>query len=84
MSIEIKVLGPGCARCKQLYGEAERAIAQLAAPATLTKVEDVKDIMAYKILATPALVIDGEVKSAGRIPNAAEIVSWLATAATKQ
>ncbi len=84
LSIEIKVLGPGCARCKQLYGEAERAIVQLAAPATLTKVEDIRDIMAYKILATPALVIDGEVKSAGRIPNAAEIVSWLATAATKQ
>ena len=84
MSIEIKVLGPGCARCKQLYSEAERAIAQLAAPATLTKVEDIKEIMAYKILATPALVINGEVKSAGRIPNAAEIVSWLATAAMKQ
>ena len=84
MSIEIKVLGPGCASCKQLYGEAERAIAQLAAPATLTKVEDIKEIMAYKILATPALVINGEVKSAGRIPNAAEITTWLATAAMKQ
>ena len=84
MSIDIKILGPGCANCKRLYGEAERAIAQLAAPATLTKVEDIKDIMAYKILATPALVVNGEVKSAGRIPNAAEIVTWLATAAMKQ
>jgi len=84
MSIEIKILGPGCARCKQLYSEAERAITQLAAPATLTKVEDIMDIMAYKILATPALVINGEVKSAGRIPNTAEIVTWLATAAMKQ
>lgn len=84
MSIEIKVLGPGCARCKQLYSEAERAIAQLAAPATLIKVEDIKEIMGYKILATPALVINGEVKSAGRIPNAGEIVSWLATTAIKQ
>jgi len=84
MSIEIIVLGPGCARCKQLYSETERAIAQLAAPATLTKVEDIKEIMAYKILATPALVINGEVKSAGRIPNAGEIASWLATTAIKQ
>ncbi|MBZ5688396.1 MAG: thioredoxin family protein [Acidobacteriia bacterium] len=84
VSIEIKVLGPGCARCKQLYSEAERAIAQLAAPATLIKVEDIKEIMAYKILATPALVINGEVKSAGRIPNAGEIASWLATTAIKQ
>ena len=84
MNIDMKILGPGCANCKRLYSEAERAIAQLAAPATLTKVEDIKEIMAYKILATHALVINGEVKSAGRIPNAAEIVSWLATAAAKQ
>ncbi len=84
MSIEIKVLGPGCTNCKRLYAEAEKAVTQLSAAATLTKVEDIKDIMAYKILATPALVINGEVKSAGRIPNSAEITTWLATAATKQ
>jgi small redox-active disulfide protein 2 len=84
MSLEIKVLGTGCANCKRLYAEAEKALAQLSAPATLTKVEDIKDIMAYKILATPALVINGEVKSAGRVPNAAEITIWLATAAMKQ
>lgn len=84
MSIEIKVLGPGCARCKRLYGEAEKAVAQISTPATLTKVEDIQQIMTYRILATPALVINGEVKSAGRIPDAAEITSWLALAATKQ
>lgn len=84
MSIEIKVLGPGCARCKMLYAETEKAVAHLSAPATITKVEDIKDIMSYKILATPALVINGELKSAGRIPNATEITTWLATAATKQ
>ncbi len=84
MITEIKILGPGCANCKRLYAEAEKAVAQLSAPATLTKVEDIKDIMAYRILATPALVINGEVKSAGRIPNAAEIASWLTTAAMKR
>ncbi len=83
MSVEVKVLGPGCMNCKRLYTEAEKAIAQLAVPATIIKVEDIKDIMAYRILATPALVINGEVKSAGRIPGAAEIVTWLATAAAK-
>lgn len=83
VSVDIKVLGTGCANCKRLYAEAEKAIAQLSAPATLTKVEDIKEIMAYKILATPALVINGEVKSAGRIPNATEITTWLATAAMK-
>jgi small redox-active disulfide protein 2 len=84
MSIDIKVLGPGCTNCKRLYAEAEKAVAQLSAPATITKVEDIKDIMSYKILATPALVINGEIKSAGRIPNAAEITTWLAKAAMKE
>jgi small redox-active disulfide protein 2 len=84
VSIDIKVLGSGCANCKRLYEEAEKAVRQLSAPAALTKVEDIREIMAYKILATPALVIDGEVKSAGRIPSAAEIITWLATAAVNQ
>lgn len=84
MTIEIKILGPGCARCKMLHAEAEKVVAQLSAPVTLIKVEDIKEIMAYRVLATPALVINGEVKSAGRIPNATEITAWLATAAMKQ
>jgi small redox-active disulfide protein 2 len=84
MSIEIKVLGPGCANCKRLYAEAAEAVAQLGVSATISKVEDFRDIMTYKILATPGLVINGEVKSAGRIPNVAEITTWLATAAEKQ
>ncbi len=84
MSIEVRVLGPGCANCRRLYAEAQKAIAQLSAPATLTKVEDIKEIMSYRILALPALVIDGQVKSAGRIPSVAEITGWLATAAMKQ
>jgi small redox-active disulfide protein 2 len=84
VSVDIKVLGTGCANCKRLYAEAEKALVQLSAPATLTKVEDIKEIMAYKILATPALVINGEVKSAGRIPSSTEITTWLATAAMKQ
>ena len=84
MNMEIKVLGPGCANCKRLYGEAEKAISQLGIPGTLTKVEKIEEIVAYKIMATPALVINGEVKSAGRIPGVAEITSWLATAAMKE
>lgn len=84
MGIEIKVLGIGCSNCKRLYAEAEKAIHQAGIPATLTKVETIEEIAAHKILATPALVIDGEVKSAGRIPNVSEITTWLATAAMKQ
>ena len=84
MSIDVRVLGPGCANCRRLYAEAQRAIAQLSAPATLTKVEDIKEIMSYKILALPALVVDGQVKSAGRVPTVAEITGWLARAAMKE
>lgn len=83
MNIEIKVLGPGCGNCKRLYEETRKAVAQFGAPATISKVEDFREIMTYRILATPGLVINGEIKSAGRIPQAAEIVGWLATAAMK-
>ncbi len=84
MNLEIKILGPGCSNCKRLYSEAEKAVHQLGIEATLCKVEDNQEIMSYRILATPALVINGVVKSAGRIPNAAEITTWLATAANEQ
>ena len=56
--MEIKILGPGCASCKRLYAEAEKAIARVGQPATITKVEAIEDIMAYGILRTPGLVID--------------------------
>lgn len=77
MSIEVKVLGPGCANCKRLYAEVDKAIQQFGDPATLTKVEDIREIMAYKVLATPALVVNGVVKSAGRVPSSTEIVGFL-------
>jgi small redox-active disulfide protein 2 len=72
--VEIKILGPGCANCKRLYAEAEKAVAQSGQPAKLTKVESVDDILAYGILRTPGLVIDEKVVASGRIPEAAEIV----------
>lgn len=79
----VKVLGPGCAKCKVLYGEVAKAISVLGLPAELEKVEKIEEIMTYRVMATPALVVDGEVKSAGRLPTAAEITSWLTTAAAK-
>ena len=81
--MEIKVLGPGCANCKKLYAEAEKAIAQSGQPATITKVEAMEEIVAYGILRTPGLVIDGKVVASGRIPSAAEIVAMITTAAAK-
>jgi small redox-active disulfide protein 2 len=81
--MEIKVLGPGCQRCKALYAETEKALKLSGVEASVTKVEDMKAIMGYRIMITPALVIDGEVKCAGRIPTIAEISSWIMTAAAR-
>ena len=81
--MEIKVLGPGCANCKRLYQEAERAVAQVGQPATITKVEGMEDIIAYGILRTPGLVIDERVVASGRIPNASEIASLITAALAK-
>ena len=81
--MEIKVLGPGCANCKRLFQEAERAVAQAGVAATLTKVESMEEIAGYGILRTPGLVIDGKVVASGRIPLTPEIVTMITTAATK-
>jgi small redox-active disulfide protein 2 len=81
--MEIKVLGPGCANCKRLYAEAEKAIAQAGQPATLTKVEAVEEIASYGMLRTPGLVIDGRLVASGRIPTAAEITTMITTAAAE-
>ncbi len=81
--MDIKVLGPGCANCKKLFEKTDQALKTLGMEVTLTKVEKMDEIKKYKILMTPALVIDGEVKVAGRIPNDAELTSLLTTAAMK-
>jgi len=82
--MEVKVLGMGCDRCKQLYAATKTAIAQSGVEAILTKVEKVEEIKVYKLMATPALVINEKVRSAGRIPEAREIVGWLTTAAMEE
>lgn len=79
--MNIKVLGPGCAKCKMLYAEAQKAVAASGVGVELEKVEKIEEIMNYGVMVTPALVVDGQVKAAGRIPRTAEIVSWIMTAA---
>ncbi len=78
--MEIKVLGPGCANCKRLYAEVEKAVAQTGQPATISKVERMEEIAAAGILRTPGLVIDGKVVSSGRIPDAGEIATMITSA----
>lgn len=79
--MKIKVLGTGCAKCKKLYAEAERAIASAGIAAELEKVEKIDDILKYGVMMTPALVINDEVKASGRIPSNSEIASWITAAA---
>jgi small redox-active disulfide protein 2 len=69
----IQVLGTGCARCKTLYENANKAVQETGADAMVEKVEDIQQIMSYDILMTPGLVIDGYVKAAGRVPGVEEI-----------
>jgi small redox-active disulfide protein 2 len=79
--MEVKVLGTGCAKCNKLYEQAKQGIAEAGVAADLVKVEKMADIMAYAVMLTPALVVNDEVKSSGRIPSPSEIAGWLRAAA---
>jgi len=81
--MDVKVLGTGCAKCTKLYAHAEKAIAEAGVHASLAKVERIDEIMKFGVMMTPALVIDGELKCLGRIPQVAEIISWLTASAAK-
>ena len=75
--MEIKILGPGCAKCKTLENLTRDVVSRNGIDATITKVDDIVEIMKYNIMTTPALVVDGKVVSKGRIPSADEIKQLL-------
>jgi small redox-active disulfide protein 2 len=75
--MEIKVLGPGCPKCKQTEQRVREAVAQAGITANIEKVTDVMEIAGYGVLGTPAVIIDGQVKSVGKIPSTKEIKSWI-------
>lgn len=73
----IKVLGTGCASCKKLEANAKEAVSKLGIEASVEKVEDLQDIMAYGVMKTPALVVDETVKSMGKVLSADDIVKLI-------
>lgn len=75
--MEIKILGGGCAKCERLEKLTREVVKELGIEAAFAKVKDLDAIMAYDIMSTPALVIDEEVKSSGRLPRKEEIVEWI-------
>jgi len=82
--MDIKILGPGCARCFELERKTRRAVDELGIEANVEKVSDIQKIIAYRIMATPGLVIDGKVKCAGRIASVDEIKTWIREAGGTQ
>jgi len=71
--MEIKVLGTGCSKCKTLEKLTREVIEQNGIDATVSKIEDIMEIMKYGVMATPALVVDGEVVIKGKVPSLEEI-----------
>jgi small redox-active disulfide protein 2 len=78
--MKIEVLGTGCKNCNALEKATSQALAQLGMDVPIDKVTDYGDIMAYGVMSTPALAIDGEVKLVGRVPSVRELAEILAGA----
>jgi small redox-active disulfide protein 2 len=76
--MKIQVLGTGCAKCKQLTANAEKAVAALGLAVVVEKVEDLREIVKFGVMTTPALVVDGGVRSAGKVLTVEAVKEMLA------
>jgi len=79
--VEIKILGPGCPKCGEVEKRVKSALAELNVAADVEKITDIGTMMSFGILATPGLVVNGKVKSFGRIPRFEDIKTWIQEAA---
>jgi small redox-active disulfide protein 2 len=75
--MKIEILGSGCPKCKQLYENVEKALKITGKDAEVIKVEDIIKITEYGIMMTPGLVVDGEVKSVGKVLSSDEIIALI-------
>ena len=82
--MNIKILGPGCARCQQLEKTTKEVVKELGIDADIEEVKDINRIMEYPILTTPGLVINGQLLCAGRVPAKAELAQLIANAVAKE
>ena len=71
--MKIQILGTGCPKCSQLYQNAKQAVDETGVEATVEKVTNLNDIMTFGVMVTPALAIDGQVKTTGKVPSAEDI-----------
>lgn len=76
--MDIKVLGPGCPKCKKTEELVKETVAESGVDAQIEKVTDAMKIAGYGVFGTPSVVVDGEVKCVGKIPSKEEIKSWIA------
>jgi small redox-active disulfide protein 2 len=77
--MEIKVLGPGCPKCQKTEKIVKEAVAETGVDAVIGHVTDVMEIAGYGVFGTPAVVVDGEVKSVGKIPRKEEVKTWISS-----
>lgn len=84
MSINIKILGTGCPKCKQTTAVVQEVITENNIDASIEKVEDIMEIMKYNVMSTPAVVINNEIKIKGRVPSKAEITALLMDSSQKK
>ncbi|WP_129596448.1 thioredoxin family protein [Methanohalophilus profundi] len=75
--MKIEILGTGCAKCKKTLEVVERAVKDAGIKAEITKVEDINSIMDYGVMITPGVVVDGDVKIAGKIPSVDDVKEWI-------
>lgn len=75
--MEIKVLGPGCAKCKTTYNVIEKVIKENNLDVKLTKVDDIMEMVSYNIMTTPAVVVDEVVKMKGQVPTEGDVKKLL-------
>ena len=75
--MDIKVLGPGCAKCQQAEKVVKEAVEESGVSATVEKVTDIRKIAEYGVFGTPAVVVDGDVKCVGKVPSKQDVTKWI-------